>query len=272
MTLEGWLPRTTGEKLIRIDTVLAGVVPVFSSTRERIADLLPGHSGRPAGTGEPPGGSGGGGATVVERTVLGADLRPEDPDDAPCRLPSSPERAALDQIDRLAVRVVEKAEALMRGAAPMRHLPGPADTGTVRRLVWARWAIRQLEHSGCRLPDRHVDQLWHDVGLLADLCTTWGEPRTISERDAELAVDDTEQWCRSHLRIGARERRSERYTSDGLCRWCGDFAAEQGWLPTLDIVDAHNVGAHGSTIAKMIRDHVKATTPKVRKKRKGRRS
>lgn len=261
---DGWIPRTNSEKLILIDTVLAGVIPVFTSTRERIGDLLPGHSGRPAGNGEPPGGSGGGGATLVERTVLGHDLGPDDPDDIAVRLPSSPERLALAELDRLAISVVDRVVML---APP--GVPGPADVGAVRRLVWARWAVRQMAPRVRGVTSRRIDALWTDVARLDELCTVWGEPRTVAARDVELAVDDTEEWCRSHLRVGARERRSPRYTSDGLCRTCGDFVGEHGWLPTLDILDALVSGMHGSTIAKLIRDEQTRRRP-VKRKRKGR--
>lgn len=269
MSRDGWLPRTTREKLIRIDTILAGVVPRFSDTRERIADVLPGHSGRPAGNGEPPGGSGGGGATVVERTVLGADLDPADPDDAPCRLPSSPEREALAELDRLAERVVLRVERIVARSG-CRLAPPPADRYTVRRLVWARWAIRVVEQLGTELPARQVDPLFVDAARLDQLCTTWGPARRVAARDAELAVDDTERWCRSHLRVGDRVDRSDRYAADGLCRWCGDFAAEQGWLPTLDIVDAHTSGAHSSKIAKLIRDAEQTRVPRPKRRKRSR--
>lgn len=267
----GWLPQTPRQKLVKIDTLLAGIIPRFTDTRERIVDVLPGHSGRPAGNGEPPGGSGGGGATVVERVVLGPDLANDDPG-RDARTPVRAEQRALDQMDHLARMTVERVEALTRRVG-CKLGPVP-DLGMVRRLVWARWAVRVVEQlNPARLPDRLLDSLWFDLEALDHICIAWGPPRSApSAREVELAADPTENYCRSHLRIGAREHRSDRYPTDGLCRPCGDFLAEHGWLPTLEILDALQSGMHGSTIAKMIRDeHERRRKAKTTKKPRRRR-
>ena len=246
--MTAWLPRTTREKLILIDTVLADIVPRYTATRTRITDTMPGHSGRPAGNGDPGGGTSSSTTTVVERTALATP---------------SPERHALAELDRLTESIVVRVGGIV-GMAGLRLLP-PAP-GNVRRLVWARWAVRVLEQTDPRIPNRHIDALWHDVDALDGICNQWGPPRRITQRRTDLANDDTDTWCRSHLRIGSREPRSPHYTNDGLCNTCGRFLGEQGWLPTLDILDALTSGAHGSTIAKLIRaEHARLRPVKRRK-------
>lgn len=132
--------------------------------------------------------------------------------------------------------------------------------------------MRLLIELDPRVAQRPLDRLWFDVELLEHVCIAWGPPRLVElGRSAELAADATDSWCRSHLRVGARAPRSDRYPVDGLCRSCGDFLAEHGWLPTLEILDALQSGMHGSTIAKMIRDEQERRAAAVRPSKKRRR-
>lgn len=268
-TRREWLPRTNQEKLIKIDGLLAGIVVGFGVAVDRAADLLPGHSGRPAGNGEPGGGSGGFGDTVVERQVIAADgglrARPA-------------EARALDDLVRLAERVVVLAVELARIVG--RPHQGPLDNGPLRRLVWARWALRSIEgtstkNPGVMLPGRIIDRLWRDVVALSDLVEVYGPPREAPvKRSDELAVDLTEQLCTSHLRIGQRAPRDKRYTGIGLCRWCGDYLAAHGFVPTLEIVDAHE-NKNPIALARLTRDEkaLRAAGKKTKKKggKRGRR-
>jgi hypothetical protein len=268
-----WLPRTPREKLIRIDTVLVEIIDGYAMARRKLLDLQPGHSGRPAGTGEPPGGSGGGGATVVERTLLGADPHADTPDDQISdATPRATELEALANLDRLVGRVGDRlADLLVRNDVAYDRVRPLVDAG-VRRLVWCRWASRLLiAMSRPRVPGRDLDRLWIDVEQLATMVMVWGPGRpSMARRTDELAHDDSGRWCRSHLRIGVRSHRSDRYAQLELCRTCGDFQAEQGFMPTLEILDAIESGVHGSTIAKMIRDEHAARRPaKLAKKRSG---
>jgi hypothetical protein len=256
---DSWVPRNNLEKLIQVDTLLAGLIPRFGSARERIVDTLPGHSGKPAGNGDPGGGSGGGhGASVVERTSARWDSHAAD----------------LERLDRLAAAIVDRL---------MHEFPtvtGPIDNGAVRRLVWARWVVRALVQFGPRrasqLKDGWLLRLHGDVDQLYRIVEIWADPREApAARSAELAVDDTEALCRSCLRVGARNDRSpiERQRAAGLCRWCGDFQEAQGFLPTLAIVDLHESGAAGSTIARAIKDERRTrgldrTKPAKKKRRR----
>lgn len=261
-----WLPRTPLEVLIKVDAMLADVVPRFGGARERVAELLPGHSGRPAGNGEPGGGSGGGhGDTVVERLVLSEANR------------RSPAAAALADLDRLVERIVghavDLAAVAVAGGAPIPRL-GPLDNGAVRPLVWVRWLIRGVAESGRRglirprLRDTDVGSLYNDAARLAAAVDAWAEPRQADvRRTDELAADDTERWCRSCLRIGWRSERAARYQLLGLCRWCGDFHAEQGFLPSLELLDAHRSGKMITT-AMVAASRPTSKSPKRKKRRR----
>ncbi len=247
--MNGWTPRTPLEQLIQIETMLAEIVPRFGRARARIVDTLPGHSGRPAGNGEPGGGRGASSSTVVERTQAEWHRSGRD----------------LDRLERLARDVVD----VVLSLAP-DGLERPVDNGPVRRLAWSRWAVRhvvELTRGGRHVARARLIDLHRDVEHLHRMVSIWADPRTPPEsRSLELAADATETLCRSCLRAGARNERSERYSSDGLCRWCGDFQSEQGFLPTLEIIDAHESGQPGSSIARLIREARRAQ-PRRRRRR-----
>lgn len=243
---DSWLPRTPLERLIVIDTTLAGIVPRITAARQRIIDLLPGHSGRPAGTGDPGGGHGATNTTIVERTAL----------------TNSDEWVALTRIDNL----VEQILATIQHRADWRGGP-PLGATHARRLAWSRWLLRRLIDRNTRLRSITLERLWNDVDELDRLVDTWAAPRPGGRRSRELAADPTDTWCRSCLRAGHRNPRDPRYTTDGLCRWCGDFQAEQGRLPSLDIVDAHETGS-SVAVARLIRDQKQAPTKRRTKRRK----
>lgn len=231
-----WTPRYPIEALILAETLLADLTPRYPVALRALVDLQPGLSGRPVGTGDPGGGSGFTVTSVVERTAL-----------AP-----APERAHLDRVlaapALLTIRAGDVVEAM---GARVERPPLFATAG--QQLAWARWVIRlaiALHQHGWRIPHDHANPQ-HDRTnrLLADVSdldaivrAALDEPRPSGQRRVELATDLTESWCRSCLRIGQREPRSDRYAGDGLCRWCGDFHAAQGWLPTLDLLDARHAG------------------------------
>jgi hypothetical protein len=238
-----WLPRNPHEALIKTDTILAGIVPQITRARARIIDTIPGHSGRPAGNGEPGGGKGASTSSVVER----------------CAAKNTAEMRTLTRLDELVDRVYVQAWMLTPPAWPIQTPPPGASHA--RQLALTRWLIRQLIRAHIKHKKGDVDSLWRDVCDLDAIVGTWAEPRHGGKRTLELAVDPTEQWCRSCLRAGHRNQRDDRYARHGLCRWCGDFRAEQGQLPTLDIIDAHETGSP-IAVARLIRDS------KPRKKRR----
>lgn len=228
-----WIPRTSREGLIQTDTILASIVPTIADTRERIAELIPGHSGRPTGTGEPGGGTGASDDTIVERVAF----------------KSSTERSDLDELERLTKAIVERTNLIANHHG--YKLPEPQGT-PARQLTWTRWTLRLLIDAYAQPSSKWCERLHQDTIRLADIVDHWN-PHQPTTRSPGLAQDDTQQWCRSHLRIGNRTPRDSRYPKHGLCRWCGDFQAEQGFLPTLDILDAHETGSP-LAVARAIRD------------------
>jgi hypothetical protein len=250
-----WLPRTPQEALVKADTILAAIVPRIGDARGRIIDVLPGHSGRPAGNGEPGGGSGASTSTVVERTlgIVGEDKKTRG-----IHLKSPSEMLDLNRIDHLVGRIVNAAQ----------HMHGPALAPTeggsaARRLTWARWLIRRLAALS-RPPSGLVQRLYDDVCELNRLVDQWAAPHLGGKRTHQLAADDTGTWCRSCLRAGCRNPRDPRYPTLGLCRWCGDFRAAQGVLPSLDMLDAHESGSP-LEVARLIRDTDKRTRKRKRR-------
>ena len=234
--------------------MLARIIPRHRRAHEAIVDALPGHSGRPAGTGEPPGGRGASTSSVVERTALRR----------------SSEWVTLDRFTHLSAAVVDQADTLTR-ASVGRDIYRPASVSRVRQLVWARWAVRvllDLEHDGvARIDRRGITAMFGTVADLAALVDRWTVTPTAPARPAssDMADDLTETWCVSCLRTGRRTPRCDRYASSKVCRSCGDFTANHGWPPTLDIVDALADGRY-TDVARLVRDE-KQRRNKKRKKR-----
>lgn len=164
----------------------------------------------------------------------------------------------LERLDRLAAAIVD------RLVERFPTVTGPADNGAMRRLVWARWVIRSTVKLGPGPVNRLCPARWRlalhqDVEQLWKIVGVWRDARETAPRSPELAHDDTLSLCRSCLRVGERVERSDRYVKDGLCRWCGDFRAEQGFLPTLAIVEAHrSAGVTGRALYKLIREERRA--------------
>jgi hypothetical protein len=238
-----WLPRTPQEALVKADTILAAIVPRIGDARGRIIDVLPGHSGRPAGNGEPGGGSGASTSTVVERVALKR-----------CQ-----ELVDLNRIDELVERIVNAAQHMH--ATPLMPTEGGS---AARRLTWARWLIRRCS-ARQSVPRGLVERLYDDVSELDRLVDQWAAPHLGGKRTHQLAADDTGTWCRSCLRAGYRNPRHAKYPGVGLCRWCGDFKLAQGVLPSLDVIDAHESGSP-LEVARLIRD----TDRKTKRRRRGR--
>jgi hypothetical protein len=178
-----WLPRTPQEALVKADTILAAIVPRIGDARGRIIDVLPGHSGRPAGNGDPGGGSGASTSTVVERVALKR-----------CQ-----ELVDLNRIDELVERIVNAAEHLH--ATPLMPTEGGS---AARRLTWARWLIRRCS-ARQSVPRGLVERLYDDVSELDRLVDQWAAPHLGGKRTHQLAADDTGTWCRSCLRATPRQ-------------------------------------------------------------------
>ena len=258
MTTRRWLPTNTASKLVLADTILADIVPRIGDTRQRIIDLIPGHSGRPAGTGDPPGGQGGSTTSVIERTL---GIQGDDTKTRGVTLRISAEATDLETLDHCVNHIDHLTRVCVQLAGGRLTEPQP-NASHARRLAWDRWAIRVVSGLDPRLPGWLTKGLCDTAGDLESLCAAWQPAHIPVKRATELATDDTERYCRSCLRAGHRNPRDPRYRE--LCRWCGDFKAEQGQLPTLDIIDAHETGS-SLAVARLIRDDTK--TRKRKRKR-----
>lgn len=179
-----------------------------------------------------------------------------DDEDVPC---TAVERQALGLAgrDEAAERLVEldrKARASADGLGRVMHILGvpllvPTDAVSQpeRMVVLAYSRAVRLR----RLSDRHDGTMWDRLigPAVADvepavvavfhLCQTWGyDPkRPAVRKDAAevLAVDLTERWCTSHLRVGARRERER----GELCQWCRKFEYAEGFVPPRELVQIH---------------------------------
>jgi hypothetical protein len=239
-------PSTPAEALQLVDDLFQFIVPNWSKAYRIVIELQPGLSGRPAGSGVPSGGRGAatddddpntlGPCTVVERAALAG----------------SPERQLLVDLEQLPARVEADVVRLVWSLQSAdRVLRAPAHATVGQRLAWSNWAIRQMlamHHARIlarRMSPHAVDRLHADTDRLHQLVAGLVEPARLhadpDRRDLGLAVDQSGMWCRSCLRAGGREPRSDRY-AEQVCRWCGDFHAEQGWWPTIDLLEARHSG------------------------------
>lgn len=209
-----------------------------------------------------PGGGKGGRATAhlaeIPGTRLAAPFVDVDPDgiDVPC---TSVERQALGLAGRdiAAERLTEldrKARAAADGLGRAMHRVGMellAPTDAVhapdRMVVLAYSRAVRLR----RVADKHDGPTWDAVvgDAVADaepsvvavfhLCQTWGydprRPAVARDRADLLAVDLTERWCTSHLRVGAKRERDR----GELCQWCRKFEGAEGFLPPRELVQLH---------------------------------
>jgi hypothetical protein len=255
--------------LVQCDTLLAEIVPRYTRALLVLEGMLPGLSGAPAGGGSPGGGKGGRMMMVI------APDADEVAEGGPCpvSVPTSVvERAALAggaperrRFDRLSVLPFEIDE-VVRVAADWTVYGLPtvsASASGVQRLAWARVALRTAVTVRARVGERRAVRIHGMVCELHDLVeSATADPSKPARRVVELAADPTERWCTSCLRTGAREPRVDRYATDGLCRWCGDFLAGQGWLPTLALLDARQSGR------RITEAMVLAERPKVKRKRR----
>jgi hypothetical protein len=257
------------EALVEVDAWLAVIVPNYTRARATLLDLQPGLSGRPVGTGDPGGGHGGftsagerASSSVVERALgLGGDGDGVGSDPI--------ERRALDQLERLPSIVVVEAWGI---AQPIVPIPVPGDARPSRRLVFARWCVRQVlaaDRTGPKvsLYRSDVNRLHADTHQLHTVVAAWSNMAhraTLVEQTlaGDLAVDELDDGCVSHRRVNEYEERSDRYPTKRLCRRCGDFDAAQGFLPSPEILRAWRDGR------RLTSDMVDRARPDVKRKRK----
>jgi hypothetical protein len=217
-------PRTDVEALRAIDDILATLAQRYPAARSRLLDMQPGHSGRPAGTGEPGGGSSGT-SSVTERVALGRH----------------DERHQLEQLEHLPA-TVQRFAAELAGMAGLNLPTAPPQSLPSARLAWARWAVRLVLLNGRKPAHNATQRLWHAVVALDDLVERWASDIRRYHHDVKglgITTTSTLDWCPNHLRAQLHEpsHRSTRY-----CRWCFDFRAAQGYLPEPTLLEARHLG------------------------------
>lgn len=251
-------PRSPVEVLVRVESMLVDAHRGFVAALSELREVQPGMSGRPAGSGEPGGGAGGfthsgprASSSVVERAVEQA----------------GPARTQLVRLELLPGVVRDDVVVAAASAGVRFTLPVLAGASS---LEVSRLAVRALlDHGMARRVRFRPCRVLHDhTSELAEIVSRWGAAPAParSPRPAGLVNDITELWCESCLRNGTREPRSNRYPTKGLCRWCGDFEAEQGFLPTLDLLDARRDGRRITEA--MVRDARPRTVPAPRKRKR----
>ncbi len=260
-------------ELVEIQKMLHDVVQLAGRATVRVLELRgQGWSGSTPGNGSPGGGKGASSRTI--RVPAG--------DGVIDRVPvSSVEAAVLDggvdeaargfvQLCELSVRAGQRGSLVVLdafGQFPIEPSLDPVvplrwsvhSFRCARLLVEAEWSGRPA--GGWR---RWVD----DVTSLWNVTQRWApdptRPKTAVDRSA-LAVDLTEMWCRSCLRVGER---SPRHRGE-LCRWCYQFQAGEGFLVPVDIVEAHAAGR--KVTEQMIAPHRQAHRDRIARKGQRRR-
>jgi hypothetical protein len=147
----------------------------------------------------------------------------------------------------------------------------PAESASPMQLVVQayRCAVVLVQLEGEEVSSSTVGRWYKPTRRVWELCSRWGFSPTMERSSADarelLAVDLTEMWCRSCLRVGERAPRDR----GDLCRWCRTFHGVEGFLPPVDLVEAH---ADGRRITEaMIAPHRQAHQARVARKGRARR-
>lgn len=261
-------------KLIELESLLHDATQRAGRAVRNMEQESGGYSSTTPGNGSPGGGKGGRSMATI------------DGEDIPC---TAVERQALGLAGRdvAAERLGEldrKARAAADGLGRAMHrvgLPLLVPTNAVpspeRMVVLAYSRAVRLR----RVADRHDGPTWDRLlgDAVADakpsvlavfhLCQTWGydprRPAVRKEAADVLAVDLTERWCTSHLRVGAKRERSR----GELCDWCyrhGPLLVATWSAPPRDIVQLH-VDA-GKVYAHQLEPFIRAERDRQRNKGK----
>lgn len=239
------------EQVIEYEAMLHESVQRVGRAVRNMRQEMGGFSSCTPGSGSPGGGKGG-------RPTVSIDDPNDDVDPAGVDVPvTSVESQALfgrddaaedlRRLHRAAVDVADGAAALLvvdLGQDPGPEWSDPSRAGADRMVVlgYAR-VIRLREHMHGGASSRRLnDHLERPVADVFHLCQMWGydtrTPAVRKDRAELLAVDLTEQWCTSHLRVGDKRQRSR----GELCDWCyrhGPLLVATWDAPPRDLVRLH---------------------------------
>lgn len=272
---------TPAGRLVEFDGLLsAAVLRVGRATANLVQESSGGFGSRTPGSGDPGGGKGGrASALLIDRDDVG---------DEGDRVPvSSVERVALGLAadDVAARRLAELGSVSVLLADRLGSVcvaagvdPGPCPPVGASPLRWVVLGLARVQRL-LRAPEDRLAELGEMVdgcrsmaGRVADIVQVWGyAPAVPQVRPAVrqvLAVDLTERWCTSHLRVGERRPR----TRGVLCDWCDRqvrLARAQGvdsWeAPPVELVRKHV--EHGKVYAQDIEPFLRAARDRQRNKR-----
>jgi hypothetical protein len=232
-------------------------VSLWGRARLRLLDAQPGVPTRPAGNGDP--GTGRSSFTHAGRSASSSVV--ELAAERSVEFGDGWERGELVKFYALPWRLGDQ---LMSVCEAHGWSPVPPADGGLQRVAWSRWVVRKLiagEVSGLTMGEvRPVQDAASD---LRGMVQRWsGRAQVKVSESRRLADDASGMWCRSHLRIGAKEPRSDKYPKLGLCRWCGDFQAGEGFLPTPVLLEMHRDGRRVTSAT------IEAERPKKGRKRR----
>jgi hypothetical protein len=291
------------EQLIEFESMLHASVQRVGRAVKNLRQEMGGFSSTTPGNGSPGGGKGGGPTVAIERPSWELGRLPQDPevladwlqrrdradepkvDQVPITRPESialgftgPDRAAdalaeLEQQANFAALGAMTAVERMGRTCPGRHgQPIGADRlvvlayGRLRGVVRLNPTNDQLAHTEA------LAGLVDPVPRVFDLVQRWGytaaEPAVAKTRVGLLAVDLTEMWCTSHLRVGVKRDRSR----GELCDWCyrhGPLLVATWAAPPVEVVRLHV--EHGKVYAHQFEPHIRAERDRQRTRAKARR-
>jgi hypothetical protein len=256
------------EQLIEYEAMLHESVHRVGRAVRNMRQEMGGFSSCTPGNGSPGGGKGG-------RPTVSIDdpSDPSDPDGVDVPVTSVESQALFGRDDAAAdlVRLHRRAGEVADGAAALLVVdlgldagPDWPDRSTVGadRMVVLGYArvlrLREHTHGGAssRRPRDHLERPVADVFHLGQ---AWGydtrEPTVTKDRADLLAVDLTEMWCTSHLRVGVRRDRSR----GELCDWCyrhGPLLVASWDAPPRDLVRLHV--DNGKVYAHQFEPYIKA--------------
>ena len=257
--------------LVEFEAMLHTATQRVGRTVRNLEQEVGGYSAKVPGSGEPGGGKGG------RPTVSIDDVR------VPISQPevlalgfAGPDVAAEARVALrdAALDVVYGLGAGVRGwPISLAHMP----TWRLVVLGYARVvSVARAQPFDEEVEPRVVERLHaidSAVERVFNVCQRWGyradEPKVPKSRAELLAVDLTDKWCTSHLRVGERRLRSR----GELCDWCyrhGPLLVPTWQAPPRELVQLHV--DNGKVYAHQFEQHIKREADRQRNLTKGARA
>lgn len=235
-----------GETKVRLSRELVEIEALLDQSAQRVGRAVRNMkelavSGLPTstpGNGSPGGGKGGGRSLTIDTervpvSSVEASALAGEPDEASKRLVELGERAHL---------AAWSGSVIVENFTFERPVFPSLNSSALHFVVYSFRCARllvQLDVPERWRPPRGWSSWKKPVERVWQLTQSWGwvpaEPTASAQREL-LATDLTGQWCRSCLRVGARE---PRHRNNERCSWCQNFFAVEGFDPPLELAQAH---------------------------------